>query len=381
MRLEKQLEIFIVTFNRSNALNKTLNVLLDKSCPVKNCNITVLDNNSNDSTREIVKELQQQHCNLNYLCNRVNIGGNGNIAYAFFLASKKYVWVLADDDSYKWDSFYEVEEAMEKDADAIMVSTYEFPWIDIAQFFIQATFLPSVIYKTSLINAETMLNMTVNIPNLFQHVALVADLINRNITIPIVRHGIVKREPNEDCLDESGKKIRYDRGYKSNSYIHPLFANMNWLSGYANSLYLISDKKERSYLASHSMFQMWPLTSAEAIAYNRKHSNNSIYNLCCIFCVLNLKYKIRFIINIIFYYSLYRIIYIKSNYKADYKKGIIYKQYRLQIFSFLKFHIFKTKFTPKKLLGAHSLQERMSDLIRPKNLYSNIKADSNHSKK
>lgn len=337
--ISELLDIFLITFNRAKALDKTLAQILDEKSPIKNFDIQIIDNNSSDNTALIVQKWQKNHPNIKYIKNKYNIGGNANIMKAFYEAKKKYVWVLADNDMYSWESWSEVENAILEQKDAIMVATYEIPKLDVAQFFIQTTFLPGVIYKTDLIDNEVMGNMAYNISNMFPHLALSSKLINEKKDTYIVNNTIVDVGENTD--EETGEYI-YTRGYNQ-SNVHQLMKDLNWMAGYANSLYMISDKKTRNYIATHNLFYMSKLNSANVFFLNAKLSNGSLYNLLSIFGVLDFKAKIQFLFNWLFYYTLFRIIYIYSETTKLDNQGNIYKQYRIRIFNLIKTKLFKIK--------------------------------------
>lgn len=333
------LDIFIITYNRASKLDCTLRQILSEKSPIKDFEITILDNNSTDNTKAIVEKYSALNKNICYQKNKYNIGGNANIVKAFYNASKEYVWVLADNDLYNWESWSEVEKAIFDKKDAIMVSTYEIPKLDIAQFFIQTTFVPGVIYKTALIDNEVIGNMAYNISNMFPQLSLSAKLINEKKDTYIVNNAIVNAGDNTD--EETGEYI-YTRGYRR-SCIHKLMEELNWMAGYANSLYLISDKKIRNYVATHNLFYMPKLNSAEVFFLNAKLSNGSLYNLLSIFGVLNSRTKIQFLFNWLFYYTLFRVVYIYSRTTRPDDNGYIYKQYRVRIFNLIKTKLFKVK--------------------------------------
>ena len=333
--LSEKLEIFIITFNRASKLDATLSRILADDSPVKNFRINVIDNNSTDKTFEVVSRYLSLHNNLYYEKNKYNIGGNANIVSAFYKAEREYVWILADNDDYCWDNWNEVEQYINDKSDAVVVATYECPKYDIAQLYNQMTFLPGVIYKTSNIDDTVIGNMEFNIANLFPHLALALKLINENKKISIVDKAIVLAGDNRD---ENGDYI-YTRGYDS-SYVHPLQKGMNWLCGYANSLWLIQDEKIRNYIISHNRFCS-ELNSPKLFFWNPKDSERNVYNYLCIFAVLSLWDKIIFILNVILYYSLYRIIFISKREAFDLKRGLLVIQYNLRLFYYIKTKLYR----------------------------------------
>lgn len=331
--LINKLEIFLITFNRASKLEKTLKQLLDKVSPIKDFPITIIDNNSKDNTALVVQKYQSQYKNIQYVKNKYNIGGNANIVKAFYKATKEYVWILADNDSYSWDAWGQVEQEIEKQADAIVVATYECPKLNIAQLFLQTTFLPGAIYKTSNIDDTVMLNMEFNIANMFPHLALFSKLINEHKDIAILDTPIVLIGKNEDELGN----YCYTRGY--DGFVHPLQKGMSWLSGYANSLHLIKDLKLRNYIISHNRY-CTELNSAKIFFYNDKASDRNLFNYLCIFGVLSVWDKIKFLINFLLYLTIYRIIFIyrRDLFKFEENKHII--RVDLRLFTFIKTKLF-----------------------------------------
>ncbi|PAF44660.1 glycosyltransferase family 2 protein [Helicobacter sp. 11S02629-2] len=335
------LDIFIITYNRCKKLKSTLEQLLEKNSPVKNFSITIIDNNSTDSTSQLIKNFQSKHTNLIYIKNHYNIGANANIVKAFYKASKDYVWVLADNDSYDWCSWREVEEAIKQARDGVVVATYEHPSYDVAQLFLQTSFLPGVIYKRSNIDDTVMGNMTFNIANMFPHLALSAKLLNEHKSICIIKQAIVNIGDNRD---EDGNNI-YTRGYNQLD-IHPLQKDMDWITGYANSLYMIKDKKIRNYVISHNRF-LSRLNSAKVFFLRSKHPLRlRTYNILCIFSLLPLGGKIKFLLNLVLSYSLYRILFIYKE-EVVLPKGhqlkITYKIMFLSYFVRDLFSVYQTK--------------------------------------
>lgn len=101
--MDKILEIFVITFNRSSLLNSTLSSLVES---IPNCiRINVIDNNSTDNTHEIVVDFINEGKNVRYIKNTVNIGANANILRCFEYCQSKYTWILGDDDMYDLKDF------------------------------------------------------------------------------------------------------------------------------------------------------------------------------------------------------------------------------------------------------------------------------------
>lgn len=334
VNIADSLDIFLITYNRAKSLDKTLSQILSAKSPIRNFEIKIIDNNSTDNTREVVKKYQEEFPNLKYEKNKYNIGGNANIVKAFYKANKDYVWILADNDDFNWGNWSDVEQAIEAKTDAIVVATYECPKLNIAQLFIQTTFVPGVIYKTSNIDDTVLVNMEFNISNMFPHLALSSKIINEKKEFAILDNPIVLIGRNED---EKGEYV-YTRGYEG--YVHPLQNGMNWISGYANSLHLIKDNKIRNYIISHNRF-CTELNSAKLFFWKPTEAKRNLYDYLCVFAVLSPLDKLKFLMNVFLYFTLYRIIFIsrKDIFKYEDKLHII--QYDLRLFYFIKTKLFR----------------------------------------
>ncbi len=237
--LNEKLEIFIVTYNRKKYLQETLDQLLSAESPIKNLDITVLDNASTDKTPELLNEYCRKYPNLKHIRHSRNIGGNANIARAFEKASKEYVWILCDDDEYQWNNWNEVEKAIKNGYDAIVVANYVHPKENLGKLLKQMTFTPSTIYKTSNLNTTVMVNIEYCISTMFPHLAVACSIINDpKKKIYICDNWFVNMVPH-------GGIETYVRGLEK-SEAHPYMANMFWSVGYINTIQMIHnpDKKE-----------------------------------------------------------------------------------------------------------------------------------------
>lgn len=336
------LDIFVITYNRALQLKDTLNFLLSENSPIRNFEITIIDNNSTDNTNEIVKEYMCNFPNLKYRKNTYNIGGNANIARTFEFSQKKYIWILCDDDKYCWGSWNEVEEAIKNDIDAIVVSNNDAPKLNVAQLFGQTSFLPAVIYKTSNIDENVIINMQFNVSNMFPHMVLAAKLINENKTFKIVSKSIVLYEYNKTPVSTI-----YLRGVSG--YVHPFMKSMSYIVGYINTTHFIKDKKVRNYIVNNRRFIFPTINSAEIFFYNSQKHSGSLYNILCIFCALNFMSKIRFIINWILFNTIYRILYVYKNETFNEKTSEITVVIGIRLFYYIKTKLFKIT---KKIKGA-----------------------------
>ena len=241
MKIKEKLQIILITYNRVNFLRKTLATLLSEKSPVKDFSITVLDNNSSDGTTLYIKDLQMRHPNINYTKNAYNLGISGNIAKAMEIASKEYYWIICDDDKYSWDAWEELEQALSRSEKLICVSRYALPEKckqDYAYQLLQMTFVPSMVVRRDLLNDEIMRNAVDNIYTLFPHLCPALQLVNNKEKICVLSRPLVSNGWIEDREYDSS----YSRGFKEN-LVYPRTKYMQWISGYANILSCLRDKK------------------------------------------------------------------------------------------------------------------------------------------
>lgn len=91
---EARITAFIVTYNRVEYLKKAIDSVLNQTC--RDFELIILDNCSTDGTEEYVKSLNDDR--ITYIRHEKNIGGGGNIAYAFAHCKGDYFAVFHDDD-------------------------------------------------------------------------------------------------------------------------------------------------------------------------------------------------------------------------------------------------------------------------------------------
>ena len=91
---EVRITAFIVTYNRVEYLKKAIDSVLNQTC--RDFELIILDNCSTDGTEEYIKSLNDER--ITYIRHEKNIGGGGNIAYAFAHCKGDYFAVFHDDD-------------------------------------------------------------------------------------------------------------------------------------------------------------------------------------------------------------------------------------------------------------------------------------------
>ena len=244
--LQNDLSLLLITYNRRQKLQETLNAILSNNSPVKNCSITILDNCSTDGTSEMIEQFITTHPNIRHIRHPLNIGGNANICRAFEMGAcsgKAYFWVLCDDDKYDFSNWAEVTKAMEAQKDIICCAEYIFPSAqdktDPAYQIFQLTFVPAGIYKSSLLTGDTLINMYDAISVMFPQSCVAIQAINTHKTIhalskPIVFNGL----HFPDKVDSAS--LSYKRG--NESWRMDRIDNMRWILGFSNILSLVKDK-------------------------------------------------------------------------------------------------------------------------------------------
>ena len=289
MDLKEKIDIILITYNRKELLGKTLEQILAPESPIRDFEITVLNNASDDGTTELVNEYCTNYPNLKQIVNRKNIGGCGNIAKALVeLPTKEYVWVICDNDNYNWSVWNEVEKAVKDNVDVIFTRQFEKKR---ANIFYEAAFLPACIYKKKNITSTVAENIYSNIKMIFPHLALISKNINDNNSFYIVSKNIVEigKNPNQNQS--------FTRGYDKED-LPPSRKNIFWSVGYFSSLEYIRNKKIRYEIVDGTRHYHTSLFNLfrSAVIKNKFCYNNDYTNLEHILRVLNFKQRIKFII-------------------------------------------------------------------------------------
>jgi len=236
--LIEKLEIVLITYNRKRFLERTLLQLFEPDSPVKDLDITVLDNNSTDGTDALVCSIREKHANLKYVKNHYNIGGNGNIAKAMETGRRPYLWVLCDDDAYDWSCWSSVERAIE--SNELVISLCGSPHNllykdDLAYKICLSTYLPSIIFNTQIFTDTTMRNVFDNIFCLFPHLVPVVTHVNHGGQIHMIEGTVVV-----DC--EHAQDTSYARGTKPED-LFQRSRTMSFAVGFCNILANLKDRR------------------------------------------------------------------------------------------------------------------------------------------
>ncbi|MBP3821492.1 glycosyltransferase family 2 protein [bacterium] len=308
--LKDKLQIYLLTYNRKNELHHTLKTLLSETSPIKNAQITILDNASTDGSSELIDDYCEKFQNLKHIRHNINIGGNANICRALEMAStcgKKYFWILCDDDTLKFKHWEKVENAIKTDKyDCIIVEKkINFKSDDFPNIINTLSFLPAGIYKTENINSTVIHNAYSNIMYSFPHLALGCHLLNIKANFYISKFRIIKQGINDSLLKKSNTKNKendFTRG--TNKELHFRSQHINLFSSLINSYQMIQDKKLRMKCCN----TLYIGKSFNYSVYQFLLTNSSKYNMNDFFLGINFKKKFQFVIITIFYYTILSII-------------------------------------------------------------------------
>lgn len=240
--LKDKLQIILITYNRANLLERTFKQIFAEKSPIKDFDITIMDNNSDDGTEDVIKRYQDKFPNIEYIKHHINIGGNANICRALELAlikNKEYFWILCDDDLYNFSNWNKVENAVNEKKDLIMVyHTLDVEDINDYNIINELTFLPAGIYRTELITSTIIQNAYMNIYHSFPHSAIICSFMNNGITnFEIIKENIVIQNWYRTAQD-------YHRGI-SKKEVHYKQKHFEFFVSFINVYKMLNDKKFR----------------------------------------------------------------------------------------------------------------------------------------
>ena len=238
----EKIKIILVTYNRCRFAEKTLKTILAEDSPVRNCDVLVLDNRSDDGTVEMVSSLMCKHQNLRLRTNPYNVGGAGNIFKAMEAADREYVWILGDDDEFDFSNWGGVEIAIGRKEPIICLSRdfiNAFKRDTLAIRALQVSLITACIIRTELYTPESIFDSCVNIYTLSPHMVPVFHHLNSGGDIYAVEKPVV----TNGALVEQ-KDMSFDRGMNGVE-MSPVASGMKHAIGYAAVCNVIKDRKLR----------------------------------------------------------------------------------------------------------------------------------------
>lgn len=236
--LVEKIDIFIVTYNRSSFLKSTLSSL--SSSPFSTCNITILDNCSEDKTKQICENNRQLFKNFNIISHRVNIGVVANYLRAVELSKSPYTWVLSDDDDIDLSNCDDVIQALiNESVDLISLGTgaqskwkrgYQTTAKELIsegyRFFFAFTFFTGLIFKTNLFNSSCFYSGYKSARSRYPNIDYLYKAYQNDYKILISKkHHIIARIPSEEE--------------------QPHVGGLYWFSNWVDACQIIEDKRIR----------------------------------------------------------------------------------------------------------------------------------------
>ena len=100
-----QISIIIPVFNERNSIKTCIDQVYKKKIEGLNLEIIVSDNNSNDGTKEILKELENNFSDIKFLYQDHNFGKGSNIKNALKYATGEYCLIQDADLEYSPDDY------------------------------------------------------------------------------------------------------------------------------------------------------------------------------------------------------------------------------------------------------------------------------------
>jgi hypothetical protein len=265
MSSQEKLQLTIITFNRSRHLARTLATFTAEDSPVRGHDILVLDNASTDDTREVVAGLQQQFPRIAYQRNPYNIGANANIARAFETGRKDYLWIVADDDLYDWSDWPEVEAAIERGEQAIIISRMELPAEPnppASRVLHQAALVSACVFSRSLLNATVFRNLYDNVHTMFPHLIPLVHLLNDGGRFHVIRGQIVKHGSYEN---QTAEDTSWSRGV-AEAKLYRKARSMSFEVGFALAISHLQDARLRHETLEMMMVHLDPRTRPRRIS-------------------------------------------------------------------------------------------------------------------
>jgi len=202
--LVDDLEISLITYNRAEALARTLEQLA--SGPFARCRLTVLDNCSTDRTPEVCASFAERFDDLHVVRHVRNIGAEANYLRALEMMALPYGWVLCDDDELDFSDCDDVIAAIgEGEVDVLSVGapgreTWKGGRTTMGRLrdedlrvYGVFVFMPNTIYRTAAIDAAALVDGYRNIENLYPMFPFVRRLVERDAPVHVSQSLLVRR--------------------------------------------------------------------------------------------------------------------------------------------------------------------------------------------
>lgn len=205
------LTIAIPTFNRCEYLAEQLDRLISQIGKRNDIEILVCDNASQDRTREIVINRENEIQNLRYFCQERNMGLDKNVYTAYEMSRGLYVWFLTDDDYVTADAISLLENVLKENNPQVLVmgsrqledsfvidplhenvsfTDWSFPCS--ANHFMAVIMLARLILKKEEIDLRSIMSLPGTV---FPQVTLALEVLKKRFSFMVRNSVIITRNP------------------------------------------------------------------------------------------------------------------------------------------------------------------------------------------
>ncbi len=288
--IKDKLEIILVTYNRMEQLNNTLEQLFAVNSPIKDCKFTIIDNHSTDGTAYICDIWQKHFPHIEIIRNKRNIGGCANMTKAMELCGQlEYTWIICDDDVFDFSNWSLVENAINDKIAVINVSNFNEQGIDNRiKLLRRSCFLPSVIYRSELVDDHMMQQAyDTGVSTLFPAMLIPIKVLNEKLSFKLLPN-IVYTGSRTD------HDTSYNRGCKD---IHPFRRTLFWHVGYIIMCQFIKNQHLRNIAVNQADVDI-KCFLRHIVRLNRDGFENKLHNLTDVWCCLNGRQKWIFVIEL-----------------------------------------------------------------------------------
>jgi len=200
------LHIFLLTYNREKSLRRTLEVIA--ACPLKDHPLTIMDNCSPDGTPAVCEEFRSLLPLMEIRRHPRNIGFGANFLRSLELSRGEYTWVLCDDDTLFPEQVAPMLDLLhthrpqacfiggprQDDWPAgVAVSPREIQ-DRLGTFLTGQSFVPALIFKTSLITSFELVEGYFGIRTNFPQLVIGRKLLAADIPCAVLRPPLLRRD-------------------------------------------------------------------------------------------------------------------------------------------------------------------------------------------
>lgn len=195
--IENYLELLVITYNNKKWLEKLINNIINNDI-LKDCKITIFDNNSTDGTYDFLNEISEMYKNINIIINKAYIG-DAIVVKAIETVSKEYFWILNDRISIDFNLLHIIESSIIKlkyDAISFNIKKNINKNKTLCNFITNNIHYSFCIYRKNIISNIVIFNSYNNLYLELPHIPLTAKLVNENRKIFYIDENIISFNGN-----------------------------------------------------------------------------------------------------------------------------------------------------------------------------------------